>query len=130
MTSGSAKVWRPAGGVLGTGLPTRASSPASGNMRVRIFMRAASQSRYCARSLCTILVVAVRADPRVRRAQRGPSRGAELSIPNLITLGRILLVPIVVWAITAGEMRVAFVLFGVLTERKGVLALLRALSQL
>ncbi len=42
---------------------------------------------------------------------RGPSRGADLSIPNLITLGRILLVPVVVWAITAGEMRVAFVLF-------------------
>jgi cardiolipin synthase (CMP-forming) len=34
-----------------------------------------------------------------------------LSIPNLITLGRILLVPVVVWAITAGQMRVAFVLF-------------------
>jgi cardiolipin synthase len=34
-----------------------------------------------------------------------------LSIPNLITLGRILLVPIVVWAITAGEMRIAFALF-------------------
>jgi len=34
-----------------------------------------------------------------------------LSIPNLITLARILLVPVVVWAITAGEMRVAFVLF-------------------
>ncbi len=34
-----------------------------------------------------------------------------MSIPNLITLGRILLVPVVVWAITAGEMRVAFVLF-------------------
>jgi cardiolipin synthase (CMP-forming) len=34
-----------------------------------------------------------------------------LSIPNLITLGRILLVPVVVWAITAGEMRAAFVLF-------------------
>jgi len=34
-----------------------------------------------------------------------------LSIPNLITLGRILLVPIVVWAITSGEMRVAFLLF-------------------
>jgi cardiolipin synthase (CMP-forming) len=34
-----------------------------------------------------------------------------LSIPNLITLGRILLVPVVVWAITAGEMRIAFVLF-------------------
>src|SRR5215470_6012145 len=42
---------------------------------------------------------------------RGPSRGADLSIPNLITLGRILLVPVVVWAITAGEMRVAFILF-------------------
>jgi cardiolipin synthase len=34
-----------------------------------------------------------------------------LSIPNLITLGRILLVPVVVWAITAGEMRAAFALF-------------------
>ena len=34
-----------------------------------------------------------------------------MSIPNLITLGRILLVPIVVWAITSGEMRAAFFLF-------------------
>jgi cardiolipin synthase len=34
-----------------------------------------------------------------------------LSIPNLITLGRILLVPIVVWAITSGGMRIAFFLF-------------------
>jgi cardiolipin synthase (CMP-forming) len=34
-----------------------------------------------------------------------------LSIPNLITLGRIILVPIVVWAITSGEMRAAFFLF-------------------
>jgi len=34
-----------------------------------------------------------------------------LSIPNLITLGRILLVPIVVWAITSGEARAAFFLF-------------------
>jgi cardiolipin synthase (CMP-forming) len=34
-----------------------------------------------------------------------------LSIPNLITLGRILLVPIVVWAIISGEMRIAFLLF-------------------
>ena len=34
-----------------------------------------------------------------------------MSIPNLITLARILLVPVVVWAITAGEMRIAFVLF-------------------
>jgi cardiolipin synthase len=34
-----------------------------------------------------------------------------LSIPNLITLGRIILVPIVVWAISSGAMWVAFVLF-------------------
>ena len=39
------------------------------------------------------------------------SRGASLSIPNLITLARILAVPVIVWAITAGEMRVAFGLF-------------------
>jgi cardiolipin synthase len=34
-----------------------------------------------------------------------------LSIPNLITLARILLVPVIVWAITAGEMSLAFMLF-------------------
>jgi cardiolipin synthase (CMP-forming) len=34
-----------------------------------------------------------------------------VSIPNLITLARILLVPVVIWAITSGEMRVAFLLF-------------------
>ena len=34
-----------------------------------------------------------------------------MSIPNLITLGRILLVPIVVWTIASGAMWVAFVLF-------------------
>jgi len=34
-----------------------------------------------------------------------------LSIPNLITLGRILLVPVVIWAIASGEMLVAFLLF-------------------
>lgn len=37
--------------------------------------------------------------------------GPQLSIPNLITLGRILLVPIVVWAIASGAMWLAFVLF-------------------
>ena len=37
--------------------------------------------------------------------------GRSLSIPNLITLGRIILVPIVVWAIISGEMFVAFSLF-------------------
>jgi cardiolipin synthase len=34
-----------------------------------------------------------------------------LTIPNLITLGRILLVPVVVWAIVSGAMLVAFLLF-------------------
>jgi cardiolipin synthase len=34
-----------------------------------------------------------------------------LSIPNLITLGRILLVPVIVWAIISGEMLAAFLLF-------------------
>ncbi len=37
--------------------------------------------------------------------------GIALSIPNIITLGRILLVPIVVWAIASGTMWIAFVLF-------------------
>ena len=34
-----------------------------------------------------------------------------MSIPNLITLARILCVPLIVWAITAGEMMGAFLLF-------------------
>jgi cardiolipin synthase len=37
--------------------------------------------------------------------------GFHLSIPNLITLGRILLVPVIVWAIASGAMWIAFVLF-------------------
>jgi cardiolipin synthase (CMP-forming) len=40
-------------------------------------------------------------------AELGPS----LSIPNIITLARIILVPIVVWAIISGEMLAAFALF-------------------
>ena len=47
---------------------------------------------------------AIGAGPRCRA-------GIHLSIPNLITLGRILLVPIVVWAIASGAMWIAFVLF-------------------
>ena len=39
------------------------------------------------------------------------SWGCRLSIPNLITLGRIILVPVVVWAIISGEMLSAFALF-------------------
>jgi cardiolipin synthase len=44
-------------------------------------------------------------------AETAEKPGHGLSIPNLITLGRILLVPIVVWAITSGGMRIAFLLF-------------------
>src|SRR6476469_546150 len=40
-----------------------------------------------------------------------PRAGIALSIPNLITLGRILLVPVVVWAIASGAMWIAFLLF-------------------
>jgi cardiolipin synthase len=47
-----------------------------------------------------------------KRAGAGQLAGITLNIPNLITLGRILLVPIVVWAIsTPGAMWIAFVLF-------------------
>jgi cardiolipin synthase len=34
-----------------------------------------------------------------------------LSIPNFITIGRILLVPVLIWAIGSDQMRIAFVLF-------------------
>ncbi len=40
-----------------------------------------------------------------------PNWAAPVSIPNLITLARIVLVPVVVWAILAGEMGLAFILF-------------------
>src|SRR5205823_5890454 len=46
-----------------------------------------------------------------RVAGRWLGRDARVSLPNLVTLGRILLVPVVVWAITAGELRIAFALF-------------------
>lgn len=34
-----------------------------------------------------------------------------MSIPNIITLGRILLVPVIIWAIAANQMTIAFVIF-------------------
>ena len=37
--------------------------------------------------------------------------GTPLNLPNLITIARILLVPVVVWAIASREMQVAFLLF-------------------
>jgi cardiolipin synthase len=60
-----------------------------------------------------------------------------LSIPNLITLARILSVPIIVWAIAAGEMRIAFAILliaglsdlidGFLAKRFGMATALGAL---
>jgi cardiolipin synthase (CMP-forming) len=42
----------------------------------------------------------------------GPEAGKRrVSIPNIITLGRILLVPIIVWAIASNQMEVAFAIF-------------------
>ncbi len=42
----------------------------------------------------------------------GPAcRDPDVNIPNLITLGRILLVPVIIWAITSGQMAAAFFLF-------------------
>jgi cardiolipin synthase (CMP-forming) len=42
---------------------------------------------------------------------RPAARGEELSLPNLITIARILLVPVIVWAIGSGAMLFAFLLF-------------------
>src|SRR4051794_21404959 len=39
---------------------------------------------------------------------RGP---ALLTLPNLVTIARILLVPVMVWAIAGGEMKIAVILF-------------------
>src|SRR6188472_3619894 len=43
--------------------------------------------------------------------QKCPAGAGSLSIPNLITLARILLVPVVVWAIASNQMLFAFLLF-------------------
>src|SRR6187401_1556071 len=48
--------------------------------------------------------------PRALFANAELAAGA-MSIPNLITLGRILLVPVVVWAIASNQMLFAFLLF-------------------
>jgi cardiolipin synthase len=67
------------------------------------------------RTLCNGAIAAILG--RIRHpagflaATRVAEAGPCLSIPNLITLARILLVPVLVWAITSGEMRLAFLLF-------------------
>jgi cardiolipin synthase (CMP-forming) len=54
------------------------------------------------------------------RAGARTEPGHSLSIPNLITLGRILLVPVVVWSIISGEMLASFSLFLVAGISDGV----------
>jgi cardiolipin synthase (CMP-forming) len=43
-----------------------------------------------------------------------------LNLPNLITIGRILLVPVVVWAIASREMQIAFLVFLIAGVSDGV----------
>ena len=57
-----------------------------------------------------------RFDPDLRVACEFPKHrpggwGLGLNLPNLITIGRILLVPVIVWAIGSGENLFAFILF-------------------
>jgi len=44
----------------------------------------------------------------LKQQQPGKSR---VNLPNIITLGRILLVPVIVWAIASNQMTIAFVIF-------------------
>jgi cardiolipin synthase len=48
-------------------------------------------------------------EPLARKRAGGGKR--HVSIPNIITLGRILLVPIIVWAIASNQMEIAFAIF-------------------
>src|ERR1700712_1916 len=51
------------------------------------------------------------AHPAKGRNVRPVAGKRRVSIPNIITLGRILLVPIIVWAIASSEMEIAFAIF-------------------
>src|SRR6202049_4819592 len=74
--------------------------------------------------------------PDLLRNQAGSREATELSIPNIITLGRILLVPFIVWAIASNQMEIAFAIFivagvsdavdGFLAERFNMANALRA----
>src|ERR1700730_8752301 len=48
---------------------------------------------------------------RIFRKIRPVAGKRRVSIPNIITLGRILLVPIIVWAIASSQMEIAFAIF-------------------
>lgn len=55
-----------------------------------------------------------------RAAPRAFPGGHVLNLPNLITIARILLVPVMVWAIASNQMAIAFVLFVVAGLSDGV----------
>jgi cardiolipin synthase (CMP-forming) len=46
-----------------------------------------------------------------QRNQAGSRETTELNIPNIITLGRIILVPVIIWAIASNQMEIAFAIF-------------------
>jgi len=55
-----------------------------------------------------------RSGPRrlcLKSIRTGSRENVALSIPNIITLGRILLVPFIVWAIASNQMEIAFAIF-------------------
>ncbi|MEH2509270.1 cardiolipin synthase [Nitrobacteraceae bacterium AZCC 1564] len=47
----------------------------------------------------------------VRLGTRQQAGESPVNLPNIITLGRILLVPIIIWAIASNQMTIAFVIF-------------------
>ena len=51
------------------------------------------------------------ASQRVDIFKAGSWETTELSIPNIITLGRIILVPVIIWAIASNQMEIAFAIF-------------------
>ena len=65
----------------------------------------------CGHILCRQEPVRPRKGPDISGNQAGGRETTELSIPNIITLGRIILVPIIVWAIASSQMEIAFAIF-------------------
>ncbi len=57
------------------------------------------------------MVIRKPAEPARGRNWAGSREATELSIPNIITLGRIILVPVIVWAIVSSQMEIAFAIF-------------------
>jgi cardiolipin synthase len=87
-------------------VPDRLSAAALGNGPREVYLRGASVA---IPKLATVHGLGV-CELRVR-GNRLRCRGQSLSIPNLITLARILIVPVVVWAIASNQMLFAFLLF-------------------